>query len=234
MDLLLNRRRMLMAQGGEPEPQYITDGLIFRVDGKLAQGGTVKELVNDVTFSANSSANISFHDNAIDLNGGSFVSTNAAVLLDSNANYTIEVCFSPSAMSANGVIFISGANASGTYYPMVILTTGGGLTFAGRAGAGYVAGVTVGSKNTVSMNQARGIKNGTAMTTTSAIYLANSARTIIGARRNSTTYNSQFYGKIYAIRVYSRQLTEYEMKYNQWVDDQRFGLGLGLVEPTNA
>ena len=137
-------------------------------------------------------------------------------------------------MNANGVIFISGLNATGTYFPMVILTTGGGLTFAGRSGTGYVAGVTVDSKNTVSMNQTRGVKNGTAMTTSSATYLANSDRTIIGARRNASAYNQQFYGKIYAIRVYSRQLTEYEMKYNQWVDDQRFKLGLGLTEPTNA
>ena len=47
---------------------------------------------------------------------------------------------------------------------------------------------------------------------------------VIGMRPGQANY--KFVGRIYCIRIYNRALSIEEMKYNQHVDNVRFGLGL--------
>lgn len=58
--------------------------------------------------------------------------------------------------------------------------------------------------------------------------LVNSGSSIGGSIDESSQY--QFYGKIYAIRIYNRYLTEEEILHNQQLDMQRFGIDTQLVE----
>ena len=231
MDLML-RRRIMMANVIPPWvpsgdiSEYISDGLTFHVDGIESAEGTVKDLVTDTIFNANTAASIAYENGGIVLTGGFFY--RATALLGNSSSQTVEVCFSPSVMQAC-CIFASGTNGVNTYYPCVIFTANGEqITFLARKGSAYNPGLVANGKYTISMNTARGISNGVAMATNGTNYYANVGHTVIGARRYSNAYSAKFSGTIYSIRVYSRQLTQAEMLHNQKVDNVRFNLGLTI------
>lgn len=91
---------------------------------------------------------------------------------------------------------------------------------------------------TISQSSARGIANGAALSTVtigSADHIGerNYGGMWIGACAYSTAGSptNVVAQEIYSIRIYNRILTEDEVKYNQWVDDQRYSMGLNLTKP---
>lgn len=221
--------QLVYQSGSGPTPQnYVTDGLVFRVDGIASASGVVKDLVSGETFDVNIPASVSFADGAIVFNGGCLYRTSGA--LGSNADYTIEICFSPDNLSNHMNLFSVGENSSSTYLPMVLVSQNSGvITYVGRRGGAFAPSLVGGGKYTISMNASRGIQNGVSLNTATTNYYTNTANyTVIGARRYNNAFSAPFYGKIYAIRVYSRQLAEAEMLNNQTVDNVRFNLGLSI------
>lgn len=210
---------------------YVSDGLVFRIDGKTSSGGTVSDMISGNTFDAVSPNNITFSDGAIILDNGQLVLTSFS--LGSNEDYTVEACFAPSTLTSDHVLFTSGTNSTSTWMPQIFISSANGyITYAVRKGVSYLCNLSTNTNYTVSMNGTRGILNGLSMTSSSTHFYANTARTVIGARYYSSSYQYPFYGKIYSIRVYSRRLSENEMLYNQNVDNMRFNLGLTLPSVT--
>lgn len=101
----------------------------------------------------------------------------------------------------------------------------------------YALSPVAGAK-TISQSSARGIANGVSLTTITisssdhigernygGMWIGCAAYSAAGQPSNVTAM------EIYSIRIYNRILTEDEVKYNQWVDDQRYGMGLNLTKP---
>ena len=81
-----------------------------------------------------------------------------------------------------------------------------------------ISGKTLG-KFTHSCNAARSCYNGTMVAVGSNTYSVEQANRIAG---NGST--QPFKGTIYQIRIYNRQLSEAEMKWNQDQDRKRYGI----------
>ena len=238
MDALL-RRRMMMAGGSTPPvplPDYVSqEDLVFWFDGFLSVDGqgNAKELIQNEVLSKINAANISFANGGMVLSGGALYRTDN--VLESNPDYTVEVCFIPVSFPSNMILFCSNDTSSANATPLVcFLGSGGRITHRSSRysnSPAYVVDLAVDEKYTISMNATGGMKNGaTPLSTGSGDYYANfGSTTCIGCRRQTANaYSAFFYGTVYSVRVYSRQLTEAEMLHNQAVDNERFNLGLTI------
>ena len=83
---------------------------------------------------------------------------------------------------------------------------------------------------TASLNDVRGFVNGSSADIWNNVgsFSGNTTDngTTIGLRYYGTNKQNIFKGTIYAIRIYNRILTADEMKHNQRIDNERYGLGL--------
>ena len=213
---LLNRRRGMNPKGGE-ELAYVTDGLIFHLDG-LEQGNTADawtDLIDGVVFTGTAtSQSDSFYFNNTYLSNTSFT-------LPSNTDCTLEIVYNET-VKQNGIVFCSGGGSAGNifvapYFQQYM-----------QRGVKYPYSRVIGTKYTLSLNAERCYQNGNAVSSngTSASY--STSRTNIGARYYNSAYQIFFIGYIYAIRVYNRNLTQAEILNNQKVDNKRFSLGLSI------
>lgn len=216
MQLLVDRRRTMNPKGGE-ELSYVTDGLIFHLDG-LEQGNTADawtDLVDGVVFTGTAtSQSDSFYFNNTYL-------TNTSFNLHTNTNCTVEIVYKET-VKQNGVSFASGGNSAGNIFVAPY------FTIYMQHGVVYNYGRVINTKYTLSLNVERCFQNGNSISSKGTASWYGNSRTNIGARYNSGSYNLFFIGYIYAIRVYSRNLTQAEILNNQKVDNKRFSLGLSL------
>lgn len=207
IDLLMRRREMV---GEEEELSYITDGLVFHLDG-IDQGETTgawTELVSGTVFegTAESQSNCFFFNNTY--------LSNSSFSLGANSNYTVEICYKET-VKQNGVLFCSGNKATGNifmapYFSMYL-----------QSGNLYYIDRVIGTKYSLSMNNERCFQNLVAKTYQRVGGAYINSGTNIGCRY-SGGYNIFFMGYIYSIRVYNRNLTEAEILNNQKVDNKRF------------
>ena len=226
----MNRRRMILHSEGDID--YISSGLVFRVDGKDAQNGIVKDLVQGYTFTAFNPQNISFANDAIVLDGnGCLYTDNADNVLPERNYYTVEACFSIDSLTNDSVIVTFGsqsgsAGASNKRPQLHIRCDNGKIGY--KTANRYLSNFIAGENHTVSMNSSRGIDNGVLMETTDTSYVQSIGLKAIIGGVYIINYKPKFTGKIYSIRIYSRNLSEAEQRHNQMVDNIRFNLGLNL------
>ena len=217
MGTLLNRRRY-MGGGGAPVPtDYIQDGLVFRLDGidKGSTDGTWVDLIGGNVFTNNGAT--AFDTYFYFSNNGHMDGTR----MECSNQYTVEACFAPDS-SFSGMVFQTMTQASGK---AMYLYLDQGL-FLDRS-AVYNLNNNVGN-NTISLNVNLGVQNGQTISRgTKSDYWGNRGDFNIGYNSNSSG-RFFFTGKIYAIRIYSKLLTQAEMLNNQRVDNTRFNLGLTI------
>ena len=222
-----------MAQGGgNVTIPYITDGLIFFVDGKNRgrAAGKVTDLIGGMEFNIK---NVTFDsDGGMVFNGSAYLDTAAGYTLPANGDFTVEICFRPQSTAAQ-YLFGTGDNDRQDR-PMVVMLSTRMLTASSRSTSGGIAysfAPVVNQAYIVSSNHSGGLINGQAATSTTPDYYTPGVtnRTTIGARHNAaSTYRTYFTGTIYSVRVYSRRLTTAEMLFNQEIDNDRFNLGLSI------
>lgn len=218
----------------EPLPEYISDGLVLWLDGKV-KGSTTDawtDLVNGVVFTKKAggvtfnSDNVQFGNNANNAlhNTSSYVFTNSST-------GTIEVCYRdvPTSTSEVHTIFYSYGNVG---YSICFQFYKGKIIWSvGNGSQKYFGKWTAGSTGTYSISNARAYQNGTNvgfMTTKDYISRSAVAAIVGGSGRGASTYYDCLNGKIHSIRVYNRQLTEEEVLHNQAIDNTRFNLGLTI------
>lgn len=214
-------RRRYMGGGGAPVPtDYIQDGLVFQLDGidKGATDGTWVDLIGGNVFTNNGA--ISFDTYFYFSNGGHMNGTR----MECSNQYTVEACFAPDS-SFSGMVFQTMSGMSVDKGEAMYLYLDQGLFL--NHNAFYNLNKNVGN-NTISLNVNLGVQNGQTISRgTHSDYWGNKDDFNIG-------YNSHwvgrffFTGKIYAIRIYSKLLTQAEMINNQRVDNTRFNLGLSI------
>lgn len=204
------------AAGG---PQYVTDGLVFWLDG-IDKGGTTAwvEKINNYSFENHGAT---FNTDHVYFDGVDdyLDSSAAATYVNMNNSYTIEVVYEK---EANGYIY---QPKSGRYRVTFGFNADGGVIW--QSGRGARPLYNAPSSGSVSISNSRALANGTAMTSTGSNYTSNSdSSSYIG--RRSAANGGYFKGKVYSIRIYSRNLSEAEVLANLAVDNQRFNLGLTL------
>lgn len=207
---------------------YVQGGLILLLDGKNKGGtsGVWSNLVGNGSFTRHGATFNSDHvyfdgiDDYLD-------STNlSSTFFPSRTAGTIEVvCDNENFEEAMGVIII-GRGASRL---CAAISKSKGFYYASdnTSSRAYNLPLVTAAKASISISSARQYENGVGLSLSSGKdYLSgfNGTYNYIG-RRNSGTY---FKGKIYSIRVYSKQLTKAEVLQNLSVDNLRFNLGLTL------
>ena len=217
----------------EPLPDYISDGLVLWLDGKL-QGSTADawtDLVNGVVFTKKASG-VTFNSDNVQFGGSQnncLWNTSTYEFVNSDVG-TIEVCYRDVPTTGASCAFSSCGVGSSGYGGKGIcfeIYTGNRIIYSsGNAGSRPANGAwTAESVGTYSVSSSRAIQNmiSKGFTSTNNYVSRYNAAAVIGA---DLQYKNTINGKIHSIRIYNRQLTEEEVLHNQAIDNTRFNLGI--------
>jgi hypothetical protein len=206
---------MMQVKAQPLECPYITDGLVFWLDGinKGKSSAGWQDLISKNVFPW--IARTTQGENCVIFGSGSEAMVNRNVPIF-GTNSTIEGCCSGSSNSKWQIVFIQ------DIMMLARDNTGKQLTFkTKRTGGRFNA--TVPTTFTASANDNMALVNGVKSTTIQNSDWSAVSGTSIGSR---SAY--PYVGNVHSIRVYNRLLTEEEMLFNQQVDNERFNLGLEL------
>lgn len=230
MGELLRRRAMMAAASGGSTPidcPYITDGLIFWLDG-LNQGGVSgewKDLIGGKVFELTA---CSQNANGVYFDGSSSYGRTLGAISSNWKTETIEVAIVPAASSGSAPSFAGKClfcpSADGVTYGVgMIFTADGAKVGFGMDGSNTYRWTTTETLTKISGCNARTVIDGVSKSHDwGTTYSNNSSEyTYLGARYLSAI--QQFFkGTIHSVRIYNRQLTADEMLANQAVDVTRF------------
>ena len=207
------------------EDGYIQDGLIFHLDG-INKGTTDPtkwvDLVGGVLFTNNGAINEATYWQFNNTTSTYLGLRNDDELLFPYLTHTIEVCFEKE--KENGLIFIT-KTADNIAFGM----EGNNIVWLNGSLKNIWDGVNARlGIHTISVSQNIALQDLIHNLTKGTKMDAWSLPSFNGIGYRSNNANFQFKGKIYAIRIYNRLLTEDEMRHNQLVDNERFQLGLTI------
>ena len=214
---MLDRRRALMAQ--EPAAGgYITDGLVFHLDGLIHDESSWMDTVGLKTFSPVSGTTYSWN-NGLVISGGAFISSSAPIQYG-----TIEVVYTQPTL-ATAIIAMVGNNSSvATGSGKVVVYSDGTFGFPAQGGANNGKTYTNATgQHYIAFNGTTAFANGAEASLSNKTHSFGSFSSVMEIGRNSDK-NYKFSGTIHAIRVYNRALSAAEIAYNYSVDVDRFGL----------
>ncbi len=215
----------MMLGSGRPTPivsDYVQDGLVLHMDAKSPgeTAGAWTSLVGNHVFT----------------NYGAVFNADH-VLFDGVDDYLINNSFTPPGAGSGTIELVYDCDDGVFDVTAVCLfagKTGGSLCFYISSGSNiYWTNNTPGrlvvsvqhAKASTSISDDRKYENGVAITGTSTNYLGGrNSNNYIGKRSSGNPYK----GKIYAIRIYNRKLTEAEVMQNLAADNTRYQLGLTL------
>jgi hypothetical protein len=226
------KKVMMMAAGPAPEPiPYITDGLIFWLDGlTVASDGLWVDRV--------SGAQYTLHNAVKTANGVTFAGDSTSYG-ESTATFpagvTIEAAFSLTDTSVNAGIFGQNwPNVGDNAQPVLILcrtaqsqsifvkygTTSRQIRKAALSSVEIISAVRW-------INDSRAVKNGETVATTATNYLTYPADGISGSYIGTPSGTTGWlHGTLHSLRIYDRALTVAEMQANQTIDSTRYNLGV--------
>lgn len=229
MDLL--QRRAMMAQKAEPEPQYVTDGLIHWLDGidKGASDGTWVDLIGGhvyTNYGGVTSISNGFYFDGVD----DRFYNNTFKVVTTPTTHTIEVVLSGAQVGSTGGYCLFSAYAAGGdanvkrfnvafagNLSVVILQTTLAFPTYPYVSASDVKSIVSSPDGKFYINNVQGTS------TRDGYYASNGAANRIGCGYYNT--NRHFYkGNIHAVRIYNRILTDDERGHNYALDLRRFNL----------
>ena len=201
---------------------YITNGLVYHFDGLYKGSDKTKwtDLVSNAYFTFNEHSSVNY--NSIILDGSGYLTGNINMSIASNIG-TIEVC-AEQTVSGSAIIFLSAGTTN-----LSAIISGSGMCFKAANSGNNQFVLTKTNNFTWSSTNQMCLYNGTKYTALSENNWNNNntTSTILGARSSNSPYY-YFTGKIHAIRIYNRQLSEEEMLFNQQLDNVRFKLNLTI------
>lgn len=201
-----------------PQPTYITDGLIFHLDGidrGTSDSNKWVDLVGNKEFTL---YNCTIGDNYVQFNG-----TNSYGIYNeawANPDVTIEIV----AIAQSSSLGFAYAEREAMF---------GALTstyFYFRYSEGGYKGGVAASGICNSANSSAAVINGVDRSSSlvASNYGGNSTSGYVCIGKRDAFTPNYFKGKIFAIREYNRKLSASEMIENQRVDNVRFNLGLNI------
>ena len=246
MDLML-RRRTLMQFGPQPN-EYIQDGLVLFLDG-LNQGNTNNRWIDVKGNRSFTLTNCTKLTNGVRFNGtssyGSLSSNNLGLSYDQGTAEFAAYYNGPSYGSDCAIIY-QGRYSSSVPYMLIagirpdtnyrtvaynnMICYGSGIDHKRWYGFG-----TNNGNHVVSLSETRAVDNGASLTERFGFggTTASTSNGLTIGYRNSSS-RMYFKGDIFAIRLYNRILSREEMLHNQRLDNERYGLGLDLLNDFNA
>lgn len=215
--------------GVSPEDEtdgYIYEGLVMRLDGirKGNAEGAWKDLVGGIFFNNNGCI---FNTDNVQFPSDSWGYLTGLMQGVPSATGTIEIVFEADNLSGGNrfLFYPSTAGCLCVAYANSLNTFIWGITDT-YARTMYTPSKLSG-KTVVSFNGlAGGVQDKSALLANGVNSFGDPTDTTYIGRRGSSTASQKFVGKIYAIRIYSRQLTVNEILHNQQIDNDRFNLGL--------
>ena len=218
-ELLIRRRELILTNGGTPIVcPYITDGLIFWLDGINRGGITGKwtDLIGGKTFTLN---NVTELENGVTFSSSGYGTYSGAV----SANWqteTIEMAIAP--MSIRNKCFLSPANASVFGIGLITATSVDQFSI-NTDGSSNKKWNCVSSTARLSANKSYAVVNGVSrnQNTNDSWSKNTSGTTYLGCRYTSSR-SRYMNGTLYSLRIYNRQLSVSEMQSNQAIDVARF------------
>lgn len=200
---------------------YVTDGLIFHLDGinKGQTPGSWTDLVGGISFTNN---NCNFLDNCVEFPSGvwGYLTSNAQ-FSQSFASGTIEIVYDGDISGGNRFLFYP--RERGNLMVAYAKSLNAFVMGCGINTTIYTPRTTTGVSR-LSMTTAYGIQNLESLSKAGVGFFSDIDTNIYIGRRSTSTASLAFVGKIYSIRIYNRQLSEIEMKKNQVYDQNRFSL----------
>ncbi len=218
----------------EPEPTYVSNGLMLYLDG-IDNNGVGNHSSSLTTWYDLSGNNYHFTAAAT----GTF-SDKYYVSSNSNCWYLNTTVFN--SLSAMTVEVVAQINNAGQGYSYIVANRSSGPVYNWMLGtknnqymphgnAQYLDSVyfTYGTPFTAVMQVNNAylktyINNTISQTNTSFTYGSASAKILVGCYYTGATYSEYLYGRIYAVRIYNRALTEAELTNNHSLDVSRFDL----------
>ena len=230
---LRDRRRALMMQQAAPEPiPYITDGLIFWLDGfTVASDDLWVDLVGGARFT--------FHNTSKAAGGGMTFTGAADSYGESTATFpdamTIEAAYSLLDTTVDAPIFgqnwpdvgdnnkpvLALYRSSSASYQGIYVKYGTSSTQYRRAALSPVEIVSA----VRWIVDSRAVKNGVQIAQTGSSYLSYPSGGITGSLLGNRGDN-RLHGTLHSLRIYNRALTVAEMQANQAIDNVRYDLGV--------
>ena len=209
-----------MTSGGSVECPYITDGLIFWLDG-INRGGVTgqwKDLIAGKIFTL---YNCTEYPNRVAFNGSTSYGDATGGVWFNQSQATIEVAISNVAQTQ--AVFIHPADGTNYGLSLFFGTNNSLQTICANSsyqGTVFKPGYT---KKTYSATMTSCVAGKTQITTTAgkANWAVNSTGKMFIGRRPAGT--APLNGSIFGIRIYNRNLSVAEMKANQEVDFERYG-----------
>ena len=226
------------------EASYVSDGLIFHLDG-IDRGGVDGkwiDLIGGKEFTL-TGVTIPTNNNCVQFSGTntSYGVYNGCVSGDFQ-NETIEICVEKSGTDRAFALSQPKNTATGKFGISVIYAqdSGSGIYYVADGkyyAAKNISGVAFHDYKTISMTHdgASCIDLSLAQKSDTTGYWTaqTSGKTYVGIRNSSGSSRYPFKGKIYSIRIYNRKLSLGEMQHNQMVDNVRFGLGMNTESLPN-
>lgn len=220
------RRRLMMTKsGGGFNIPYITDGLVFYLDGieKGSNAGAWTDLVGGKVYT-NQGATMESDGWTTSANGYLVCQEN---LVFPTTTTTLEICYSFSGSPQSiACLFVTAPTntdswAFGFWNANLLVSSKNRNSFTGID--------KTANRNTFSITDAKFFHNYIPSSSKGgADYWGNTSYSYIGRRSGGNTY--PFNGKIHSIRVYNRILSHLEMLSNQLIDNDRFSLNLSLPQ----
>lgn len=206
--------------------EYVSDGLVFQIDGILDQSripqpivaqwqGSTKYFTEYRGAVARNSANNGWY-----FDGATCLYVQGNTVAVNYATSTIEVVFKDyNGFTKNNFLFGTGRSDGNNI--IAGTNTGYKFIYTPEANPAYEMQPTT-DIVTVSASSAIGMSNGESLTASGSHSFARWGLTSIGGKPNTANYD--LYGEIYAIRVYNRQLSISEVRNNQRLDMSRFNI----------
>ena len=225
MNELMHRRRAMMLSKAETPTEYVQDGLVLWLDGinKGNNANAWTDLITGTVFSSTVPPTFN-HDNVQFTGTDQALAASLPPTVDQNVDVgTIEVVC--------GVIESSSTVAT-IYQPAVLeklsfsFYKNPSMSIIYNSSSGDIRRPIVLSPHTsgsFSMSDAMQCRNGIQLSLGSDNHLTGAnGVAYVGKRASNSAAN--YYGKVYCIRLYNRNLTRKEVLANYAVDRQRFSL----------
>lgn len=209
--------------GGNNRLEYITDGLVFHMDGldKGSNSGYWTDTIGGLQFA--------YVNGVTPSNNGVFFASGHEPFVRPNtdadfpyATHTIEIVCS----SINGILFFNSASGQ-----IALGRLQNGLIYGVGNPTTPIPIVNGDIQSCISVSDSKSVINGVSVQRSGSptSWSVDSSNVItIGGRSLRTDY--KFVGTIYDIRIYNRRLSIEEMIYNQKIDNDRYSLGILFQE----
>lgn len=207
-------------------PGYVTDGLVFFLDGKQADAaiGQWRDLIRGRTFVL---TDCTAAGSGVSFNGTTSCGVCHGAITSDWANETIETAFASGMTSTKNIL--NQPYTKGSVGISLRLSANGSSQRVGLGLDGVTRTVYYyrSSVNLLSARKDCAVGNLQALSATTNLGSSKNETdsTVIGAGIYGVEDPSVFFnGTIYAIRIYNRHLTEAEMQQNQLADAERYGI----------